>query len=87
MLKLDRMLVENEGKRPGGLQFIIGLAHWLELKVVSEGVETREQYERMFAIGCDYVQGYYAARPMPWEAFEQKLLEQKQSGAQDAPCK
>ena len=77
VLKLDRMLIENEGKKPGSLQFIIGLAHWLDMKVVAEGVETKEQYEHMFAIGCDYVQGYYAAKPMHWKDFEKNLQKQK----------
>lgn len=77
VLKLDRMLVESESRKPGSLQFIIGLAHWLELKVVAEGVETKAQCEQMFAIGCDYVQGYYAARPMHWKEFEKKLQEQR----------
>lgn len=79
VLKLDRMLIENESKKPGSLQFIIGLAHWLNMKVVAEGVETREQYEHMFAIGCDYVQGYYAAKPMHWKDFEKNLQQQKAS--------
>ncbi|MBS6194187.1 MAG: EAL domain-containing protein [Clostridiales bacterium] len=80
VLKLDRMLVENESKKPGSLQFIIGLAHWLEMKVVAEGVETKEQYEHMFDIGCDYIQGYYAAKPMPWKEFEKNLQQQKKLG-------
>lgn len=79
VLKLDRMLIENESRKPGSLEFIIGLAHWLNMKVVAEGVETREQYEHMFAIGCDYVQGYYAARPMHWKNFEENLQKQKNS--------
>ena len=43
------------------------------LSVVAEGVETREQLERLREIGCDYVQGYYFARPMPCGDFEQLI--------------
>ena len=76
VLKLDRMLIENESRKPGCLQFIIGLAHWLDMKVVAEGIETREQYEHMFAVNCDYVQGYYVAKPMHWKDFEKNLQKQ-----------
>ena len=41
----------------------MGLARWMNLGVVAEGVETREQLERLREIGCDYVQGYFFARP------------------------
>lgn len=54
----------------------MGLARWMDLRVVAEGVETREQLERLKEIGCDYVQGYYFARPMPSEEFESLLKRQ-----------
>ena len=44
---------------------IIGLAHNLGLRVIAEGVETREQVEFLRANGCDQIQGFIAARPMP----------------------
>ena len=44
---------------------IISLAHSLKLKVVAEGVETREQLDFLRAQNCDQAQGYYLARPMP----------------------
>ena len=46
----------------------------MNLSVVAEGVETREQLERLRDIGCDYVQGYFFAKPMPDKEFE-KLLQ------------
>ena len=42
----------------------------MDLSVVAEGVETREQLERLSQFGCDYGQGYYFAKPMPYEEFE-----------------
>ncbi|MEO8279206.1 MAG: EAL domain-containing protein [Ideonella sp.] len=44
---------------------IIGLAHHLHLRVVAEGVETQEQLDFLRRHGCDEVQGYLLARPMP----------------------
>jgi diguanylate cyclase len=43
----------------------IDLAHSLELKVVAEGVENRELWDRMVALGCDVAQGYYIGAPVP----------------------
>ena len=44
------------------------------MKVVSEGVETQEQVDFLTEVGCDMVQGYYFARPMPASEFEEKYL-------------
>ena len=77
ILKLDMKFIRSETSKPmeqGILRFIVGLARWLNLSVVAEGVETREQLERLREIGCDYVQGYFFARPMPAGEFE-KLLQ------------
>lgn len=41
------------------------LARWMKLSVVAEGVETKEQLERLREIGCDYVQGYFFPGPCP----------------------
>lgn len=43
---------------------IIALGHNLELDIVAEGVETREQQELLFQLGCTHAQGYLYARPM-----------------------
>ena len=61
-LKLDMKFIQNETAKPtnqGILRFIMSLARWMNLSVVAEGVETREQLERLRETGCDYVQGYY----------------------------
>ncbi len=46
------------------VQFIIELAHKLNLKVVSEGVETVAQLNYLTEIKCDYIQGFYLSRPL-----------------------
>ncbi|MGC8722966.1 MAG: PAS domain S-box protein [Acidobacteriota bacterium] len=47
------------------VQAIINLSHGLHLSVVAEGVETAEQLHFLAGIGCDAVQGFHCARPMP----------------------
>ena len=72
VLKLDMKFIQTEITRPTGqgiLRFIVDLARWMKLSVVAEGVETREQLERLQNDGCDYAQGYYFAKPMPVENF------------------
>ncbi len=49
---------------------IIRIARELNLRILSEGVETREQAEFLISSGCHMAQGYYYARPMPVEEFE-----------------
>jgi EAL domain-containing protein (putative c-di-GMP-specific phosphodiesterase class I) len=52
---------------------IIDLAGNLGLEVVAEGVEDRAAYDRLAALGCDLMQGYYLAPPMTPCGFEQWL--------------
>lgn len=76
ILKLDMKFIQSETAKPmnqGVLQFIMELARWMHLGVVAEGVETREQLERLIETGCDYVQGYFYAKPMPEREFEELL--------------
>ena len=78
ILKLDMKFIQSETAKPvnqGILRFIMGLARWMNLSVVAEGVETKEQLVRLREIGCDYVQGYYFAKPMPLSEFESLISE------------
>ena len=54
---------------------IISLAKGLGLKVLSEGVETKEQAEFLAENSCDMAQGYWFYRPMPIEEFVEILNE------------
>ena len=79
ILKMDRALVQSETGKTADqsiLPFLVSLAHWMNMRVVAEGVETRLQMERLREAGCDYAQGYYFARPMPVEDCE-ALLKRK----------
>ena len=86
ILKLDMKFIRSEMAKPksqGILQFIINLASWMNLSVVAEGVETKAQLLRLTEIGCDYVQGYYFAKPMPCQEFEGLLDEYRGAGIEE----
>lgn len=51
---------------------VIDLAKKLDMKIVAEGIESREQVDFLAAQECDLIQGYYFAKPMSLEEFEEK---------------
>ena len=66
-LKIDRSFVSNlDGSDSNRVmvQKTIEIGHGLDMKVVAEGVETREQLEFLRANGCDIAQGYFFSRPL-----------------------
>ncbi|MFP3464648.1 EAL domain-containing protein [Leifsonia sp. SIMBA_070] len=63
-LKLDKSLVQADGRVHEVAQ-IITEAHQRGLRVVGEGVERRDQLDRLAAAGCDRAQGYWIAKPQP----------------------
>ncbi len=54
--------------------------HSMDSMVVAEGVETKEQYEYLKSIGCDYIQGYYFSKPVPQEDFVEFVKENNRVG-------
>lgn len=79
ILKLDMKFIQNEIAKPEQqsiLNDIISMVHRINLSVVAEGIETREQMERLQSMGCDYAQGYFFAKPMPIVEFEELWMEQ-----------
>ena len=61
------------------IELIIDIAEHLEIPVVAEGVETKEQLDMLKKLGCDIVQGYYFSKPVPAEAFGRFIEERKGS--------
>jgi diguanylate cyclase (GGDEF)-like protein len=53
---------------------LINLSHNLDLKVIAEGVETKEQLEFLISMNCDLAQGYYFYPPLSKDAIETKLI-------------
>jgi EAL domain-containing protein (putative c-di-GMP-specific phosphodiesterase class I) len=69
-VKIDKSFVWGLGKDPKAaviVEAIISLAHSLGLEAVGEGVESAEQLESLRGMGCDFVQGFHLARPLPPE--------------------
>ena len=76
LLKMDLKFFEKTGdsKRAEKIvSSVITLANDLGMPVIAEGVETKEDVEMVKAAGCQMVQGYYYAKPMPIEDFEKYL--------------
>lgn len=72
VIKLDKKFMDNmmaSGKGKLILEHMVSMARELGLGLLAEGVETKEQVDILGKIGCDNVQGYYFARPMPQEDF------------------
>ena len=79
IIKLDMKFIQSETAKPedkGILKYIVELAHSIDLCVVAEGIETREQVIRLKKMGCDYAQGYFFARPMPCREYEEILMKE-----------
>ena len=81
VLKLDRSIIENDkpGSEKNILEFSMQLAKMLHLKTVAEGVETKEQMERISELGGDYIQGYYYSKPLPADEFAEYLVKKNQA--------
>lgn len=78
-LKIDRSFVIRLTDNKGGekiVQTIISLAHHLNLDVVAEGIETREQLEKLIELECEFGQGYLFSKPLPGREATQFLIEQ-----------
>ena len=65
IVKIDKFIIDNlrYDKYSNATLEMISLTKNLNLKVVAEGVETKEQFELLKSIGCDYFQGFYFAKP------------------------
>ncbi|MEZ8100061.1 EAL domain-containing protein [Vibrio bivalvicida] len=73
VLKIDREFVKDlkEGSHKYYIvKMITQLAHTLNVKVVAEGVETRNELEVVCSLGVDFIQGYFFSKPLPLEELE-----------------
>ena len=64
-LKIDRRFVADLPRQAPMVEAIIAMAHALDLTVIAEGVETQAQLGHLRDFGCDYVQGFLLAMPVP----------------------
>lgn len=79
VIKLDKKFMDNMMVSAKGrliLEQVVLMSDKLQLGILAEGVETREQVTLLKSIGCDQVQGYYYAKPMPDNEFFELLLKE-----------
>ncbi len=77
ILKLDMRFMNQSGdsrRSENILEAIVSMARLMDLHIIAEGTETKEQVEFLKTIGCDYAQGYYFYRPMDAEHIEELIL-------------
>ncbi len=75
-LKIDRSFIsrmDTDVETREIVRIIVMLAHGLRLKVVAEGVETQAQADMLKDLGCELAQGYLYSRPVPSDAIDQLL--------------
>lgn len=73
ILKIDMGFIQSSSNLHRGrviLGSVIDMAEQLKMGVITEGVETRDQVERLTEMGCHNFQGFYYSRPIPVEDFE-----------------
>jgi EAL domain-containing protein (putative c-di-GMP-specific phosphodiesterase class I) len=65
--------VKSAAKDEAIVRAIVALARGLDMHTVAEGVETEAHFLRLRALGCHFFQGYFFARPMARQDFEQNV--------------
>ncbi|WP_025037753.1 putative bifunctional diguanylate cyclase/phosphodiesterase [Bradyrhizobium sp. DOA9] len=78
-IKVDRSFVSDVNENPVShkiIKSLTGLCDDIEIACVVEGVETRAQLDTLRRLGCDFIQGYYFAKPMPADAIGDHLAKE-----------
>lgn len=80
ILKLDMKFMQNSSEEMQNakrsiLSFVISLSKWLQLPTIAEGVETEAEVKLLKAMGCNFFQGYFFAKPMSVDDFEKYMTE------------
>ena len=76
VLKIDKCLIDHvcETRVKILVDHIIKLSKALNMRVLAEGVETKEQVAELTQMGCKVYQGYYFSKPIPIKQFEETYL-------------
>ncbi|BDM62630.1 diguanylate cyclase [Shewanella sp. NFH-SH190041] len=81
VIKIDRSFMENIFTTHADanlIKAIINMGRSLEMQLVAEGIETRDQWDFLKALGCNFAQGYLIAKPLAFTQFTQLLTSQQQ---------
>ena len=73
-IKIDRSLVQGMTTDPQNKEIVntaVRLGHILDKKTIAEGVEKRETLEELKNLNCNFAQGFYIARPLPFEELKE----------------
>ena len=79
-LKIDRSLLKNvdeDKNHQEAVKAIVVLGHTLNMQIVAEGIETKEQYNMLKKLGCDMAQGYIFSKPAPAFEFQELIRPDK----------
>jgi diguanylate cyclase (GGDEF)-like protein len=77
ILKIDQSFVRDLGKTASDTAIVaavVSMARALALRVVAEGVESREQLDILKSLGCDEYQGYHYCKPLPPDMLEDQMI-------------
>lgn len=88
-LKVDKSFVLNMATDESDASIVratVGLAHDLGLEVVAEGVEDQASQDTLENLGCEFIQGYHFARPMPADDLTPILINDKASNDEHQPA-
>lgn len=80
VLKIDMKFFsqgETEEKGEKIIESVIRMAEALDMTVIAEGVENQHQVDFLTRLGCNYIQGYYFAKPMPEEQYKMLMGEEE----------
>jgi EAL domain-containing protein (putative c-di-GMP-specific phosphodiesterase class I) len=72
IVKLDKSILDkadNNIDADKTLGVMISMLQGIHFKVLQEGVESKEQEDKLFDYGIDYIQGYYHSKPLPEKDF------------------
>ncbi|MDE7478833.1 MAG: EAL domain-containing protein [Lachnospiraceae bacterium] len=81
IVKFDKSMTNSyfeNGKAKYVMEAAIHMIHGMNLEIVSEGIETKEQYQTMEDLGISHIQGYYFSKPLPEDEFI-RFLESKKA--------
>lgn len=82
IVKFDKDMINayfENGKAKYVMDAAMHMVHGMDLEIVSEGIETKEQYETMEELGISYIQGYYFSKPLSEQQFLEFISQAAQS--------
>ena len=82
-LKIDQSFIQqmmNDSTRLKIVQAIVMLIYRLDVVVIAEGVESKEQMDQLKSLGCEYGQGFYISEPLDGVSVEEFLIQAVSSG-------